>query len=127
MVYVWVALGGAAGSVARYACSVAALRWLGIGFPWPTLFVNVLGSFAIGMLAALVTADGRPLLGPDARALLLVGVLGGFTTFSSFSLETLNLARAGALGAASLNVAGSMVLCLAGVWLGFAVVGLLDR
>lgn len=127
MVYVWVALGGAAGSVARYACSAAALRWLGMGFPWGTLLVNVTGSFAIGILASLATSDGRPLLGPDARALVLVGVLGGFTTFSSFSLETLNLVRTGALGAALLNVAGSVALCLAGVWLGFVTAGLLNR
>ena len=127
MTYVWIALGGAAGSVARYACSVAALRWLGMGFPWGTMFVNVAGSFAIGILASLATADGRPLLGPDARALLLVGLLGGFTTFSSFSLETLSLARSGALGAALLNVAGSVTLCLAGVWLGFAAAGFVNR
>jgi len=127
MVYVWVAIGGAAGSVARYACSVAALRWLGPGFPWGTLFVNLTGSFAIGVLASLAAADGRPLLGPEARALLLVGVLGGFTTFSSFSLETLNLAREGAFGAAALNVAASVGLCLAGVWLGFAVAGSINR
>ena len=89
-------------------------------FPWGTLLVNVAGSFAIGLLAALVTADGRPALGSDARAFLMVGVLGGFTTFSSFSLETLTLARTGALGAAAANVALSLVLCLGGVWLGFA-------
>ena len=127
MAYVWVALGGALGSVARYACSITAARWLGAGFPWGTLFVNVTGSFAIGLLAALVTADGRPLLGADARAFVIVGVLGGFTTFSSFSLETLNLARSGALGLAILNVAGSVVLCLAAVSLGFASAGLVDR
>ena len=75
------------------------------GFPWGTLFVNVAGSFAIGVLAALVTADGRPALGGDARAFVMVGILGGFTTFSSFSLETLKLARSGALGAAGANVA----------------------
>lgn len=127
MVYVWVALGGAAGSVARYACALAAARWLGAGFPWGTLFVNVTGSFAIGLLAALAAPDGRALLGTDARALLLVGVLGGFTTFSSFSLETLTLARTGAVGAAVLNVAGSVALCLAGVWLGFVAAGALNR
>ena len=127
MTYLWVALGGALGSVARYACSGAAVRWLGAGFPYGTLFVNVSGSFAIGMLAALVASDGRPLLSPDARAFVLVGVLGGFTTFSSFSLETLNLVRSGALGAASANVALSVVLCLVGAWLGFAAAGLLNR
>jgi len=127
MTYLWVALGGALGSVARYACSSAAARWLGAGFPWGTLFVNVTGSFAIGVLAALVAADGRPLLGADARAFLLVGVLGGFTTFSSFSLETLALARGVTLGAAALNVALSIALCLGGAALGFASAGLLNR
>jgi len=127
MTVLWVALGGALGSVARYAISGVAVRWLGAGFPYGTLFVNVAGSFTIGMLAALVAADGRPSLGADARAFLLVGVLGGFTTFSSFSLETLNLARSGALGPALLNVAGSVVLCLAAVSLGFATAGLVNR
>ena len=127
MAYVWVALGGALGSVARYACSITAARWLGAGFPWGTLFVNVTGSFAIGLLAALVTADGRPLLGADARAFVIVGVLGGFTTFSSFSLETLELARSGELGAVGANVALSVALCLLGTWLGFASAGLFSR
>jgi CrcB protein len=127
MLYVWVALGGAIGSVARLACSLAAVRWFGAAFPWGTLFVNVVGSFAIGLLAALVAADGRPLLGADARAFVLVGVLGGFTTFSSFSLETLALARSGALGAAGANVALSVALCLLGTGLGFAAAGVLNR
>ncbi|HET7923777.1 MAG TPA: fluoride efflux transporter CrcB [Rhodanobacteraceae bacterium] len=127
MTVLWVALGGALGSVARYAFSGIAVRWLGADFPYGTLFVNVTGSFAIGLLAALVASDGRPLVGADARAFLLVGVLGGFTTFSSFSLETLNLARSGALGLAVLNVAGSVVLCLAAVSLGFATAGLVNR
>ena len=127
MTVLWVALGGALGSVARYALSGIAVRWLGAAFPYGTLFVNVMGSFAIGLLAALVAADGRPSLGADARAFLLVGVLGGFTTFSSFSLETLNLARSGALAPAMLNVAGSVVLCLAAVSFGFATAGWLNR
>jgi fluoride exporter len=127
MTVLWVALGGALGSVARYALSGIAVRSLGAAFPYGTLFVNVTGSFAIGLLAALVAADGRPQLGADARAFLLVGVLGGFTTFSSFSLETLNLARSGALAPALLNVAGSVVLCLAAVYLGFATAGWLNR
>ena len=127
MTVLWVALGGALGSVARYAFSGVAVRWLGAEFPYGTLFVNVTGSFTIGLLAALVAADGRPLLGADARAFLLVGVLGGFTTFSSFSLETLNLVRSGAVGPALLNVAGSVVLCLAAVSLGFASASLVNR
>jgi CrcB protein len=127
MVYVWVAVGGAMGSVARYACSLGAARFASAGWPWGTLLVNVLGSFAIGVLAALVAVDGRPLLGADARAFLIVGVLGGFTTFSAFSLETFELARAGAVGAAALNVVVSLVLCLVAVWLGFATAGSLNR
>jgi CrcB protein len=127
MTYLWVALGGALGSVARYAVSIGAARWLGAAFPWGTLIVNAAGSFAIGLLAALVTADGRPALGNDARAFVMIGILGGFTTFSSFSLETLNLARAGALGAAAANVGLSLVLCLAGVWLGFAMAAVFNR
>ena len=127
MTYLWVAFGGALGSVARYAVSMGAARWLGAGFPWGTLIVNAAGSFAIGLLAALVTADGRPALGNDARAFVMIGILGGFTTFSSFSLETLNLARAGALGAAAANVGLSLVLCLAGVWLGFAMAAVFNR
>ena len=127
MSYLWVALGGALGSVARHACSIGASRWLGATFPWGTLLVNVAGSFTIGLLAALLTADGRPALGSDARAFLMIGVLGGFTTFSSFSLETLTLARTGALSAAGANVALSLVLCLSGVWLGFVAAALFNR
>ena len=127
MTYLLVALGGALGSVARYAVSLGAARWLGAGFPWGTLIVNVAGSFAIGLLAALVTADGRPALGSDARALVMVGILGGFTTFSSFSLETLTLARAGELGAAAANASLSLVLCLGAVWLGFATAAIVNR
>ena len=127
MTYLWVAFGGALGSVARYACSGIAVRWFGASFPWGILIVNVSGSFAIGLLAALVSSDGRPSLGVDARAFLLVGVLGGFTTFSSFSLETLELARGGALGAAGANVALSVALCLFAAWLGFVAAQFLNR
>jgi CrcB protein len=127
MMYLAVALGGALGSVARYAVSLAAARWLGATFPWGTLLVNVAGSFAIGLLAALVTADGRPALGDGARAFVMIGILGGFTTFSSFSLETLTLARDGALGAAAANASLSLVSCLGAVWLGFATATIVNR
>ncbi len=127
MTYLWVALGGALGSVARYAVSLGAARWLGTGFPWGTLAVNVAGSFAIGLLAALVASDGRPALGADARAFVTIGILGGFTTFSSFSLETLTLARSGALGAAAANAALSLAACLVAVWLGFGAASLINR
>jgi fluoride exporter len=127
MSFWWVALGGALGSVARYAASGLAARLLGSGFPWGTLLVNVVGSLAIGALAALVTPDGRPLLGSDARWFWMVGVLGGFTTFSAFSLETLQLARSGEWLGASANVVFSVLLCLAAVWLGYAAATALNR
>jgi CrcB protein len=127
MSYVWVALGGALGSVARYGCTGLLVRFAGAGIPWTTLLVNVSGSFVIGVLAALVTADGRPLVAGDARAFLMVGVLGGFTTFSSFSIETLTLARAGAWAAAGGNVVASVVLCLGAVWLGYAGATVFNR
>lgn len=127
MAYLWVALGGALGSVARFACSGLAARWLGLGFPWGTLFVNVAGSFAIGVLASLAAPDGRPLLAGDTRAFVLVGILGGFTTFSSFSLETLTLARNGSLGAAAAYVSSSIVLCIGAAALGFASTTLFNR
>jgi CrcB protein len=120
MNYIWVAIGGALGSVARYACAALGLRLFGPAFPWGTLFVNASGSLAIGVLAALLTTDGKPLITDGARAFLMVGVLGGFTTFSSFSLETLSLARAGAWSAAGANVIGSVAVCLVAVWLGYA-------
>jgi CrcB protein len=121
MSYLWVALGGALGSVARYATATVAFRLFGAGFPWGTLIVNAAGSFAIGCLVTLVTADGRPLLAGDARAFVIVGILGGFTTFSAFSAETLTLARDGAWLGASANVVFSIGVCLAAVWLGHEV------
>jgi CrcB protein len=127
MGYVWVAIGGALGSVARYGCSGLVARFAGVTFPWGTLLVNVSGSFVIGVLAALVAVDGRPLVAGDARAFLMVGVLGGFTTFSSFSFDTLNLARSGAWGAAGANVVGSVVLCLLAVSVGYIGTAALQR
>jgi CrcB protein len=127
MAYLWVALGGAIGSVGRFACSGLAARWLGLGFPWGTLFVNVIGSLAIGLLVGLASPDGRPWLGSEARAFVVVGVLGGFTTFSSFSLETLTLARGGAIGAAGAYIAASLLLCLTAAWLGFASAAMINR
>jgi len=119
MTYLWVALGSALGGAARYGCSGVAARWFGAAFPWGTLIVNVSGSLLIGFLAALMSPDGRLLVAPDTRAFLMIGILGGFTTFSTFSLETLNLARDGEWLYASANVVFSIVLCLAAVWLGY--------
>ena len=118
MNYLWVGLGSALGGMARYGCSGLAARYIGATFPWGTLIVNVSGSLVIGFLATLAVADGRPLLPPDARAFLMIGVCGGFTTFSAFSIETLNLTRDGEWLWASAYVVLSVVLCLVAVWLG---------
>lgn len=127
MSYLWVALGGALGSTGRYAVGRVVARFADGTFPWSTLIVNVSGSLLIGLLAGLATADGRPAVSADARAFLLIGVLGGFTTFSSFSLETLELARQGEWAGAMLNVLVSVALCLVAVSIGFAGATALSR
>ena len=127
LTYLWIALGGALGSVGRYACSSAAAHAFGETFPWGTLIVNVTGSFVIGAFATLSGPDGRWLLPPDARLFVTIGICGGYTTFSSFSLQTLNLIRAGEFSAALGNIAGSVILCLAGVWLGYVAGALINQ
>jgi fluoride exporter len=112
-----VALGGAAGSVTRYLGVIAAARVLGAGFPVGVMAINVVGSFAIGVLAVHLTGP-RAAMSP----LLVSGFLGGFTTFSAFSLDALRLWEAGQPGAAAAYVAGSVGLSLLGVVLG-AILG----
>ncbi len=111
-----IAGGGALGAVLRYWVSSGTHALLGRGFPYGTLVVNVLGSFAIGFLFVFFLE--RMTLSGEWRAGILVGVLGAFTTFSTFSIETLNLLEEGAHLKASLNVALSVALCLAGAWFG---------
>ena len=127
MSYLWIGLGSALGGMARHGCSDLAARYLGVGFPWGTLIVNVTGSLIIGVLAALTVADGRFFVSPDARAFLMIGVCGGFTTFSALSLETLNLARDGQWFAVAANIVLSVVICLLAVWLGYAAGSALNR
>ena len=112
-------MGGALGSIARYFCSVGLARWFGETFPWGTLFVNVTGSFVIGFFFMLTASGGRLLISPDWRIFVTVGICGGFTTFSSLSLQTLLLMRDGELFLAGLNAFGSLALCMVAVWLGF--------
>ncbi len=111
-----IAAGGAVGALLRYWVSSGTHALLGRGFPYGTLVVNVLGSFAIGFLFVLFLE--RMTLSGEWRAGILVGVLGAFTTFSTFSIETLNLLEEGAHLKASLNVVSSVALCLAGAWFG---------
>lgn len=127
MNYLCIGLGSALGGMARYGCSGLAARYIGAAFPWGTLIVNVSGSLVIGFLAALAAADGRLLISPDARAFLMIGLCGGFTTFSAFSIETLDLARDGDWLWAGANVVLSVVLCLLAVWLGYMGASALSR
>jgi CrcB protein len=124
LTYLLVAVGGALGSVARFWFSdfVAqqsgkALFW-GETFPWGTLLVNISGSFVIGFFGRLTGPEGRWLVGTSGRQFFMIGVCGGYTTFSSFSLQTLNLMREGEWLQAGVNSVASLVLCLVAVWLG---------
>ena len=122
LAYLWVAIGGALGSAGRYWLSgvVAGMAERhGSVFPWNTLVVNVSGSLVIGFLAAFADPGGRRAIGPAGRQLLMYGVCGGYTTFSSFSLQTLELIRCGDWFKASANAAASVVLCLVAVWVGY--------
>lgn len=119
MSWLLVAIGSALGGVARHAVGLfVAQRWGG-AFPWGTLTVNVVGSFAIGVLGALVAVSQRASTADVVRELLMIGFLGGFTTFSAFSLQTLQLLRDGRPGFALANVGASLALCLVAVWLGY--------
>lgn len=120
-VYVWIAIGSAAGGVARYWCSGVVARLIGETFPWGTLLVNVLGSFVIGFIATLTAPDGRVFIGSTARLAIMAGFCGGYTTFSSFSIQTLNLLNDGEFLYAGVNIVLSVLLCLAAVWAGSAV------
>lgn len=124
--YLWIALGSGLGGIARYACSGLVANWFGQGFPWGTMLVNVVGSFIIGFFATLTGPDGRLLVPGDARQFVMVGLCGGYTTFSSFSLQTLTLAQDGEFVRAGLNVGASVVLCLVSVWLGYIAAAALN-
>ena len=116
--YVWIAVGSALGGVARYWCSGVAARAFGETFPWGTIIVNVVGSFIIGFVATLSGPGGRFFIPSLARQFIMIGLCGGYTTFSSFSLQTLTLANDGEHLYAGANIGISVVLCLAAVWLG---------
>jgi fluoride exporter len=121
MAYLWVALGGALGSVARFWLSgVIAERYVH-AFPWNTLVINVTGSLVIGVFAALTEPEGRWLAAPGLREFLMVGLCGGYTTFSSFSLQTLTLLRDREWLYAGGNAGLSVFLCLGAVWLGYVL------
>ncbi len=119
-----VMLGGALGSGARYLIATWTLARFGPNFPWGTVLVNVLGSFALGCVmqfATLPAASGSGGMHPDVRVFLTTGVLGGFTTYSTFNYDTLHLVQAGSVGLATANVVGTVITCLVA---GFAGIGL---
>lgn len=118
MTVVWVALGGACGATLRYL-TVKVLSASALAFPLGTLAVNVSGSLLIGLLAGTVFLDPKLAVGP--RLFFQTGLLGAFTTFSAFSLETLQLWQAGQMKSAVVNVLLNVVLCLAAVFLGMAL------
>jgi fluoride exporter len=117
--YVMVMLGGATGSLTRYVVGTAIMNRMGGRFPIGTVFINVTGSFLIGFIMTLLTERLDP--HPNWRFLLVVGFLGGYTTFSSFEWETLGLVRDGGRWLGLINAAGSVVLGYIAVWLGAAV------
>jgi len=118
MLYFWIFLGAGLGGVARFAVSAAVAQQWGESFPLGTLIVNVSGSFVIGFFATLVSPEGLFSANTTARHFVTTGILGGYTTYSAFSLQTLNLMRGGQWVYAGTYVGGTLVLCFAAVLLG---------
>ena len=119
--YLWVAIGGALGSVGRFWLNGLISTRFGETFPWGTMLINITGSFLIGLIGALANPEGR--MDSSSRAFatqfIMIGICGGYTTFSSFSLQTLNLLRDRDWLYAGGNVVLSVVLCLVAVWFGW--------
>ena len=116
-------MGGAIGSLARVVVSTGVARWTGETFPFGTIVVNVSGAVVMGLLAGFgETEPGKLILTEHYRAFLMIGIMGGYTTFSSFSLQTFLLMEQGNLTGAFLNVTLSVLLCVAGIWLGFSAI-----
>ena len=123
----WIAIGSALGGVARFALSRVVADRIGETFPWGTLVINVTGSFAIGFFNTLTGPDGRWFVSSEGRMFFMTGICGGYTTYSAFSLQTLNLAREGEWLHAGGNIAGSVVFCLAAVWLGHVAAASINK
>ncbi|MGA2175344.1 MAG: fluoride efflux transporter CrcB [Verrucomicrobiota bacterium] len=117
--YLAVGVGGALGSVGRFWLNGLISRRFGETFPFGTLFINVSGSFLIAFFATMTAPEGRILVSPTFRTFFMIDICGGYTTFSSFSLQTLNLALDGEWLYAGANTVLSVVLCLAAAWLGY--------
>jgi fluoride exporter len=121
MSWLFIAIGSALGGIARHALGlVVTQKWPSV-FPWGTLTINVLGSLVIGACAAFIAVSQRSGAAQVLREFVMIGFLGGFTTFSAFSLQTLQLLRDGRLPFALANIGASVVVCLLAVWLGYAL------
>jgi CrcB protein len=130
MQYFVIGLGGALGSMLRFGLGSlidSNVQKSGYIFPWGTIIVNVTGCFVIGFIYTISVGEGRMILSSLTRQFIMIGILGGYTTFSSFSLQTLTLAQSGQWWGAAANVVLSVVLCLAGVWLGAMLAGSLNQ
>ena len=127
LLYAVVSVGSIIGSVLRALASLAALGWFGPGFPWGTLFVNIVGSLVIGFYATITGPDGRIFVSMYQRQFVMTGICGGFTTFSAFSLEAFQWLHAGKVALAGLYVGVSVITWLASVWLGHALASRLNR
>lgn len=123
----WIGLGSALGGIARFMISIFVASRVSGNFPLGTVLVNITGSFAIGVFAAMADEPGRFSLSPAMRQFLMVGICGGYTTFSSFSVQTLELMRGGQPLHAAGNVVGSVLLCLLAVWGGHQFGQILNR
>jgi fluoride exporter len=117
--WVAVAVGGAMGSVARFWVASVMVALIGPRFPWGTLLINIVGSFVIGLVGGLTLTPARVGMHPDIRIFLMTGICGGFTTFSAFSLQTLELMQAGEMIPALGYAIGSVVLCVLGTYCGW--------
>jgi CrcB protein len=127
VIYLYVAVGGALGSMARFWLANTMAVLTGADFPWGTLLINVLGSFVISFFGMLTGTSQRFAVPYEARIFVTVGLCGGFTTFSSFSLQTIELLRTGQPGRAVMYIAASVSLCLAACALGFASASALNN
>jgi len=128
--YLVIGLGGALGSMLRFGVGTlidSNVQKTGYIFPWGTIIVNITGCFVIGFVFTISTGEGRLLLSPLTRNFITIGILGGYTTFSSFSWQTLTLAQSGQMWGAAANVLLSVVLCLIGVWLGAMLAAWLNQ
>jgi CrcB protein len=126
MAYFWIAIGSALGGMARHWCTSVSVRLLGAAFPWGTLFINVLGSFVIGLFFTLTGVDGRIEAPTNVKLFVMVGICGGYTTFSAFSLQALALFQEGEWGHGAAYIAASVILCLLAVWGGHALAAIFN-